>query len=74
MNLGMKMLPVKILIFVLWITLVKTQETTTTPSTRPRCTQSLMVALKSIYEANADAECVSLLTILFTYMKSRLIN
>merc|ERR1712062_408555 len=55
MHLDMRMLCVKTLIFLLWTTLVQTQETT--PSTRPVCTQSLMVALKSIYESNADAEC-----------------
>ena len=65
MNLDMRILCVKTLIFLLWTTLVQTQETT--PSTRPVCTQSLMVALKSIFEANADAECVSFLKMLQSF-------
>ena len=67
MNLDMRILCVKTLIFLLWTTLVQTQETT--PSTRPVCTQSLMVALKSIFEANADAEYVSFLKILQSHFE-----
>ena len=50
----MKMSGLKLLIFLLSATFVQPQESTRT------CSQSLMVALKTIFEQNANEVCVSL--------------
>ena len=51
----MKMSGLKLLIFLLCATFVQPQESSRT------CSQSLMVALKTIYEQSANEVCVSLL-------------